>query len=109
LNDAILKVQEDNDVQLTQAQTRALVKSVFNKADASQSGIVSRAQIRKALNKSIEQVSALQSHSLPADDTVVSKILHTLEKSKSNEISSEEVAKAIQQVAAANHTVVDEE
>jgi len=35
--------------------------------------------------------------------------LHTLEKSKSDEISSEEVSKAIQQVAAANHTVVDEE
>jgi len=59
LNDAILKVQEDNDVQMTQAQTRALIKTIFTKADASQTGIVSRSQIRKALNKSIEQVSAL--------------------------------------------------
>jgi len=59
LNDAILKVQEDNDVQMTQAQTRALIKTIFTKADASQTGIASRSQIRKALNKSIEQVSAL--------------------------------------------------
>jgi len=86
-----------------------LVKTIFNKADVSQTGIVSRTQIRKALNKSIGQVSALQSNSLPADSAVVSKILHSLEKSKSDDISPEEVSKAIQQLAAANHTVVDED
>jgi hypothetical protein len=94
---------------MTQAQTRALVKTVFSKADASQTGLVSRSQIRKALNKSIEQVSALQSHTLPAGDSVVGKIMLTLEKSKSDEMGPEEVCKAIQQVAAANHSDVDDE
>jgi hypothetical protein len=46
---------------------------------------------------------------LPADSAAVSKILHALEKSKSDDISPEEVAKAIQQLAAANHSVVDED
>jgi len=86
-----------------------LVKTIFNKADVSQTGIVSRTQIRKALNKSIGAVSALQSNSLPADNAVVSKILHSLEKSKSDDISAEEVSKAIQQLVAANHSVVDED
>jgi len=42
LNVAIASVQNENGINLTPAQTSSLVKSIFNSADISQTGLISR-------------------------------------------------------------------
>ena len=52
-------MQTENDVKMTPSQTKALVESIFDKADDALTGSVTRAQIREAIRESEEDAAAL--------------------------------------------------
>jgi Ca2+-binding EF-hand superfamily protein len=55
----------------------------------------------------MDQFSVLQSYTLPADDPVVSQVIHNLESSDGAELSRSEVAQAIVKAAADNQAPVN--
>jgi hypothetical protein len=103
-------VQEENDVELTLAQTSSLVMSIFKQAGKSGAGTVSRVDVREALNetKVLNQVQAIKSESASLEDLVVSQVMQSLEAVDGGFISQNQVLDALREVAQDNNTSVDQ-
>jgi hypothetical protein len=102
--EAITKVQKENGAEMTLAQTRALVKTIYNQRDERSTGALSRIQIREAMEASIDKLMVLKYSTLPADDSIVVEVLNYLEQCQGRSITLSEVMKAIQMVARRSET-----
>jgi len=59
LGEALLRIQEENGAEMTLADTKNLVRLVFSQVETTSSGAITRAQLREALDETIDQVQVL--------------------------------------------------
>ena len=65
VQEAIAQVAKDNGNQITQSQTNALVNLIYKSADAENTGVIDRVQLKEAMIANTEKMNSITEESLP--------------------------------------------